>query len=411
MKKADRNILRDLAKKYLEICNAEVQIQRRNHWRAQNSLKPAPILIYVRAFAWQEMPESRCLCEDAFYRHYEDFFRNMLFRSTFEDDFIFEPWLTVDAACATHPEGIWGVKMGWIGGDDPRGAKQIDPPIKSPEDIERLVKPRHEIDEKATAEKTARLADAIGDLITINIDRAPIFRVWNADISTRLGHLRGIEQMMWDMMDRPQWLHELLRFMRDGILQVQEQAEKAGDWALCDHQNQAMPYSEELDDPAPNSPPVSRNRLWNFCASQETTLVGPDLFDEFMLQYQIPIMEKFALTAYGCCEDLTRKIGLLRKVPNLRRIAIAPTADVAKCAEQIGTDYVLSYRPSPSDMVGYDFDPRRIRSILKRDLEACRGCHVDITLKDVETVQGDPTRVRKWVQIVRSVIYEMQILS
>ena len=100
---------------------------------------------------------------------------------------------------------------------------------------------------------------------------------------------------------------------------------------------------------------------------------------EFLLQYQLPILRQFGLAAYGCCEDLTRKIGMLRKIPNLRRIAVSPFADVARCAEQIGRDYVLSYRPSPSDMVGYGFNPERVRAILRRDLTACRDCCVDIT--------------------------------
>ena len=98
---------------------------------------------------------------------------------------------------------------------------------------------------------------------------------------------------------------------------------------------------------------------------------------------------------------------MLRQVPNLRRIAIAPVADVARCAEQIEQDYVMSYRPSPTDMVGYGFDEDRIRGILKQDLEACRDSHVDITLKDVETVQSDPTRVGKWVEVTRQVIDEV----
>ena len=82
-------------------------------------------------------------------------------------------------------------------------------------------------------------------------------------------------------------------------------------------------------------------------------------------------------------------------------------ANVARCAEQIGRDYVVSYRPSPTDMVGYGFDPDRIRRILREDLAACRDCHVDITLKDVETVQGDRDRPGKWVAVARSVIDEM----
>jgi hypothetical protein len=39
-------------------------------------------------------------------------------------------------------------------------------------------------------------------------------------------------------------------------------------------------------------------------------------------------------------------------------------------------------------MVAYDWNPDRVRRMLRRDLQACRNCHVDITLKDVETVQG-----------------------
>jgi hypothetical protein len=142
-------------------------------------------------------------------------------------------------------------------------------------------------------------------------------------------------------------------------------------------------------------------------AAQEFAAVSPAMHEEFLLRYQLPILSRFGLSAYGCCEDLTHKIDMLRRIPNLRRIAVSPFADVARCAERIGRDYVLSYRPSPADMVGYGFDPDRIRSILRRDLRACAACHVDITLKDVETVQGDPDRVGRWVKITREVISEV----
>ena len=60
--------------------------------------------------------------------------------------------------------------------------------------------------------------------------------------------------------------------------------------------------------------------------------------------------------------------------------------------------------PVQEDMVSYDLPPERVASLLKADLEACRDCHVDITLKDVQTVQGDGDRVRRWVAITRRVI-------
>lgn len=406
MPQDDITILRDLARRYLDVCNKDVQQERRDLWRKHNSFQHPKPLIYVRAFAWSEMPESHCLCQDPFYRHYENDFRQSIFRDTFGDDFIFEPWATLRASTVMPPEGPWGLRYEWSERTEPTGSRVWDSPMKEPEDFAKMIPPHHVIDEEATQRRLAKLHDAIGDIITIDVDRGPHYRMWEGDISTVLAKLRGLDQIMWDMMDRPAWLHEVLTFMRDGILRTHEEAEAAGDWGLSAHQNQCMTYALELDDPEANSGPVTRDRLWYFAASQETTLVGPQLFNEFMFEYQKPIMAHFGLTAYGCCEDHTLRIPYLKALPNLRRISVALTADVAKCAEQIGNDYILSYRPSPTDMVGYDFSPERIRSILRKNLDYCQDLHADVTLKDVETVQGDATRVEKWVEITRAVIDE-----
>jgi hypothetical protein len=120
-------------------------------------------------------------------------------------------------------------------------------------------------------------------------------------------------------------------------------------------------------------------------------------------------MQPFGLSAYGCCEDLSGKIDVLRQIPKLRRLAVSPMANVRRCAEQIRDTYVFSYRPSPSDMVGYSWDEDRVRRILRQDLATCRefGCHADITLKDVETVQHEPARLHRWVAITRQIIEEV----
>lgn len=399
--KKDEMILRGLAERYAEICSDPDQDVRRDLWRRHNSLERTRPLIYVRAFAWSEMEESVCSCRDPFLRRYEDFFRNRLFWNTFGDDSIFEPWVTVEAVKICTG---WGVKVDKRYSNEPRGSFKVDYPLRNPEDIEKLRFPRHGIDEKATAARAERLQDVIGDIITIDVDRGPAYRMWSGDLSTDLGYLRGIENFMLDMSDNPKWLHRLVAFMSDGVLASHDQAEEAGDWGLSAHQNQAMPYAKELVDPRPNTIGVGRGDLWGYMAAQEFTGVSPAMHEEFLLRYQLPILSKFGLSAYGCCEDLTEKIDMLRRIPNLRRIAVSPFADVRRCAEQIGTDYVLSYRPSPTDMVGYGFDENRIRGILKDDFAACGECHFDVTLKDVETVQDDPRRIGRWVEITRQEI-------
>ena len=397
-------ILRELAKRYAEIAARPIQAERRDLWRRHNSLQRTRPLIYVRWLAaWHEAEESRLQCEDPFLRDHETFLRQMIFQDTIGDDYVIEPWITQRASFVLPPEGHWGVPYGRIPSSEPGGAWKYDPPLKKLEDIEKLKAPHHVIDEQATASNVARLRDAVGDILEVCVDRGPFYQAWTADLSTDLGYLRDIGQFMWDMTDNPAWLHRLMGFLRDGVLRAHEEAEAAGDWRLCNHENQAMPYALELPDPRASSGPVPRSRLWCFAASQEFAQVGPKMHWEFLLQYQLPILERFGLVAYGCCEDLTHKIAYLKRIPNLRRIAVTPWADVGRCAEQIGDRSVLSWRPSPANTICLQFDPDYIRRTVREAMDASRGCHVDITLKDVETLHKGTASLAEWVRIVRGV--------
>jgi hypothetical protein len=405
--KKDIQILRELVKELNEIVNNPIQDERRNLWRKHNSLKRIRPLIYVRAFAFHEIfNEQELKCEDPFFRQYEYYIHMMKFRDTIGDDYIIEPWLTVKAVFDPPQDLRWGIRTTLGEKPKPGGAAAFKPEIIEEEDIEKLVIPEHKINEKATMERLEKLKDAVGDLIEIDLERGSIFGMWAQDISTDLAKLRGLEQIMWDAYDRPEWFHKLLSRMRDTILKIQEEAEKAGDYSLTCHQNQAMPYAEELDDPKPNIYGISRKNLWTFMASQEFTTFGPDMFYEFMLQYQMPIMEKYGLVAYGCCEDLTQKIEHLRKIPNLRRIAVSPFANAKKCAEQIGKDYMLSWRPDPSTMISTGLDEDFVRKHMQEHFKIFKenGNYFDITLKDVETISNKTENVNKWVKIVREEI-------
>ena len=399
-KNNDIVILRDLTSKYMEISKQDIQEERRRLWRDHNSLIKTRPLVLV-GFPPNEIPECQPKCEDPFYRQYEQQFLNRLYQHKIGDDNIMEPWLTIRASFS---HGGWGTGARWIRPNVAGGAARFDHPIKTLEDISKLVKPKHLINEEETKKRLDRTREAIGDIIEIDVDRGSAYRVWSADISTDLMYLRGMEQMMLDMTDNPEWLHGMVRFMMEGVLSAHGEAEKAGDWSLTSQENQALTYAHELPDPKPNSGSMKRNDLWVFFAAQEFAQVGPERHNEFLFQYQFPILEHFGLTAYGCCEDLTYKIKYLKNLPNLRRIGVTPWADIRKCAEQIGDKYVISWRPNPSDMICCGFDPDHIRKTVTEAMEICKGLHVDITLKDTQTYENDPTRGIRWHQIVREII-------
>lgn len=405
------DILRKLTEEYATIAADPVNDERRELWMAHNGLeKPNRTPILIRFGDWNDWCRKwlrqECQCSDPDYRRLESKLRQDILHASFGDDEVFEPWLSVPAVWHEDMDNPWGnAQIKLDRPDDESGAFHIDPPVKEIEDFDKLMTaPKGGIDEIATAARKNKIEDAVGDIIEIDITRGPLLQNFRADISTHLGYLRGIQEAMMDMCLNPEALHRMLAFMRDAILSIQDAAEENGDFRLSNHYNQAVPYARQLTPPRPNSEPVKRSELWVFCAAQELTLVSPEMHDEFMLQYQLPIISKYGLCAYGCCEDLTKKIDMLRQIPNLRRIAVAPTADVAKCAEQIGDDFVMSWRPSPTDMICGDFDKSRITRIVKEAMAATEGQAVEVNLKDVESVEGDISRLNEWVKITRDAV-------
>jgi len=402
----DVKILRDLAKHYAELAAKPIQDQRRRLWSAHQSLKPTPVPVLATYGMWnvwcrEFFGDAAMKCQDPFYRDHERALRMLIFQDSVGDDSILEPWITQRAAVKGVWGQLWGLKEDFIHSEETGGAWKFNPPIRDWSDLDKIKPTPHEIDEIQTREWVDKIQEAVGDILPVDVSRAPVYLGFSADISTSIARLRGLETLMTDMYEYPAELHRLLALMRDGILANNEAAEKAGHFSLTCHANQSTPYCDDLEWPHPNSGPRRRAQLWGFCAAQEYTLISPEFHDEFLLKYQLPIISKFGAVHYGCCEDLTAKIDMLRQIPNLRSIAVTPTADIHRCARQIGKDYVISWRPNPTDMVCAGWDESRIRRIIREGVKACNGLPLHIHLKDVETVQGDVSRLARWVRIVR----------
>ena len=213
----DVRLLRDLAKQYMEIASEDVQDERRELWRRHNSLERTRPLVYARWFACSnEVVGPQLECEDGFYRVHETFLRRHIFQASLEDDYVIEPWIKLTATHVTPPSPF-GPKYGRIPSPEPGGAWKFDPPLKDLGDIEKLAEVHHVIDEAATRRRLDRLQDAVGDILPVCLSRAPLYSGSHADISTDLGYLRDVGQVMWDMVTEPEWLHRVVGTMSQGI--------------------------------------------------------------------------------------------------------------------------------------------------------------------------------------------------
>ena len=72
-------------------------------------------------------------------------------------------------------------------------------------------------------------------------------------------------------------------------------------------------------------------------------------------------------------------------------------------AEHLGHNYVYCRKPNPS-YVSAGWNEDIIRQDLRRTLEVTKGLSVQLVLKDVHTVNGEPRRFGRWVEIAREEI-------
>ncbi len=408
----DVAVLRKLAEEYANIANADIQEERRDMWKSVNNLeKDARPVIEVQNFGFwsdfinQHFSDEKMECQDPFFKTKEKELRIKLWQDTHNDDAIREPWIGQGAIKEETPNGPWGINVKLIKSNESDGAYKEVHPIQDWSEIEQMIIPHHRIDEIKTKEAYDKINDAIGDILEVDLNRTPMM-MHAASISDPLGHFRGIDNLMFDMYDNPEKLKEVLRFLRDGTLINQQEGEDAGDYSLTSCSSSPLAYLDGVKTPKPNQFGAKRSDLICFMQAQEYTMFSPEQHEEFMLEYQIPIMEKFKYITYGCCEDLTDKIDMLRQIKNLKFIGVNFSSNIAKSAEQIGDEYVISYRPSPAEMVCCGFDESKIRRIIGKDLQALKAnnCKFHVFLKDVETLQDDMSRLGKWSDIVKSEI-------
>jgi hypothetical protein len=396
--------LRELAKRYMDASASQEHERTKELWRRLHDRRMQRPMIYIWVIIFTDEFEevANPVCRHPLFREAEKRLRIDLCHHSTGDDYLLEPFIDFWAVRKGMENGPWGIRTHIVESKGGAYKAYADPPLKDLADLSLLRPAGHHIDEAATAVNLSLLQDAIGDILPVSVIRQPHY---SASFPVFLPHFRGLEQVMIDMVDNPADLHRLLEKMLATTLAAMDRADAAGDYRTADASVQSAPYSSYTPDPFPVRP-ARRQDLWCFAQAQDFTLISPQMHDEFALRYQQPIMEQFAASAYGCCEDLTRKIDILRKVKNLKMISVAPAANLEKCAEQIGSDYVVSWRPNPTDQVCTSFDHERIRRTIREGCQILNrnGCHYEINLKDVVSLCGERERLREWVSIVREVI-------
>lgn len=378
----DKTYLRQLAKQVREIASLPVQQTRRDGWTAHNDLASAhPMYVCYMEDGWGDLiPLDSLRLPPGQWANCEWYLKHLLYRHQhIDDDFVTEPEIAFSVAHTIH-NADYGLP-GHTERRDESGAWMHEPPMDSYALLPKLVHPHLEVDERETAQRLAMMQDVFGDILSVY---GYLTAAFTANQPGKAAELRGIEQIMWDMYDEPDELHQLMDFLTQGYIKLFCEMEQSG-YLRPNNRNQYIDaggngYTTQLH-PAQNGPCKLKD-LWGYAVAQEFSSVSPEMHEEFGIRYQARVMELFGMCAYGCCEPYTHKFDILQGLPRLRRVSVSPWCDVEVAAQKLKRDIVFSWKPNPSTVL-YTDDRDAVRAYVRKTLETAQGCALEIFLKDI----------------------------
>lgn len=409
--KDDAHIIRELAERVAEIAALPVQEEKRRLWKALNGLKPERPMVLMDQLPWHEMDvdgELVLQCENEFCRDLENRFRRILYLwKHMPVDMVVEPYVEIHKV-------IYGVDFGMHVEEqtiftDPNNSvishHYVDQ-LQTEEDLEKIEIPKVVYDEEATMKKFEMAKKLLDGILEVRLQGClPNNSSWDL-----ISQWKGVENALYDIIDRPEFIHKLMSRLTDAYLSMLDQLEEQG---LLGYGQTTIhctgAYTDELPAPGFNPEKPRAKDLWTYGLAQMFATVSPAMHQEFELNYTNRWFERFGLVYYGCCEPLDNRLDIITKIPNLRKISMSPWVNVERGAEGIGKNFVFSRKPNPAFLAANHWDPEAVEKDLIETRDICKkyGCPVEFILKDVSTVCYKPQRLWEWAEIASRVVQDI----
>jgi hypothetical protein len=410
----DRDILLGLAQRVRDIADGPRNREIVRQWYLHDECRAERPLLLTETDGGQKMviPDLTLRCQEKWARGQESALLDTLIHvETIGDDTPVDPYVNCGWRLTISD---YGMPFHQTKPEDTgsRGANHIDAVITDLEKEFDKLKPRtFSVDRETSLAAKAFLSDLYGGILGVRMRGNPW---WTNGLTITAISIIGLEALMLDMYDQPEALHRLMAFLRDDRLALMQWLEREGLLNLNNESDyigsgsrgytRALP----LSDWTPGAPVRTRD-LWSLIESQETVGVGPELYEEFIFPYENAIAKTVGRVYYGCCEPVNNRWHVLERMANLKRVSVSPWCDEEFMAGTLGNRYGYSRKPNPAQVSTAIFDEDLIRKDLRKTmvLTKAHGCSLEIAMKDVHTLGGEPDRLTRWVRIAREVSKEV----
>ncbi len=397
----DNKPLLDLADQLNEIAESEKNQSHARLWRRHfNVEKQAKIPVKCAMFMdhdsviWQKLipPEQR-VYQHGLEASIELMIRQRLFKyyNIPDDDFISRIiWL--GAPCSAGDPHPWGLPTKMHMPEERLGAYQVEPVIFTSDDLDHLTCPRFSVRRDLAAELVARATALLDGKLPVKLQTDHL-HYGPFEWAVRL---RGIENLLYDIIDRPQFMHRLMQHLTSGLVGYHRQREESGCYDTDSSLGLHCPYDEvpaELQDKLAGG--------WVYCHAQSAASISPAMYAEFVQPYNAQIAALFRKVYYHGCENLDKKAIIIRELPNLRHFHVSPWTNPETIVKVMaGRPVALEVHSHPTNTL-FVFDEQEIRREVRSRIAKSQGAVFDLKLCDIQTIDNADGKLQLWSKIAQ----------
>ena len=413
----DKDILKPLVDQILNFAADPIMEQRKRMWADHQALKQTekvPVCVwyeYIPEPQWDLMLGRGYLkCRSVLAREIERNLRKRLWAAEHvPDDHIIWPTVTIPALISREVE--WGVRFTMSGSDeqvdDPLEAKRYVPAFPDRIEPGRVSFSDWRIDEEATTGSVEEAKELTDDRSQIAVSYPDLgFSPFDHAVG-----MRGLEKLMFDVLDAPDLVHDLMEIITSAFEQHHRNRERRG-WLNVvpgpDGRYTQVGFRVHCAHiPSDFDPAKTLLRYeWAYISAQTSSGLGPEMYAEFVHPYNVRLARYFSnqTVYYHGCEQLDHKLDLLSTLPNLRRFHVSPWSSVEAAREKFQGRVVLEVHAHPG-RVFFGYSPENMKEEVERLILAAEGVPLDLNLSDIHSVNGDSRLLTQWAEAAQEVAW------